>query len=175
MSDSVNWQALVKEPVPGSAPQELKERVTGTFYMLMTRGSGFGDSILRRARVTEISLEAKRSEPTKKEATVICELDVEEGRSYSISPFIVFKAGIVLICCLLRIVTDMTNVLGNVHGGKYHASCIYICLISDTVSVVVIRMLCLSSRLVSHLSPSRASLIHVDILSYVSDLNILVL
>lgn len=84
MSNPINWQKLAKEPA-GSASQELKERVTGTFYMLMARGSGFGDSILRRTRITEVSLNARINEPTKKEATVVCELDVEEGGSWLIA------------------------------------------------------------------------------------------
>lgn len=89
MSNPINWQKLAKEPVPGSASQELKERVTGTFYMLMARGSGFGDSILRRTRITEVSLNARINEPTKKEATVVCELDVEEGGSCSEHDFFI--------------------------------------------------------------------------------------
>lgn len=103
MSKSTNWQKLANEPVPGSASQELKGRVTRTFYMLMARGSGFGDSVLRRTRITEVSLNARINEPTKKEATVVCELDVEEGGSCSehAYSFIVFKARIVLTCCFL--------------------------------------------------------------------------
>lgn len=79
MSDSVNWNELAKEPVAGTASKELKELVTNAFYILMARRSGFGDSILKRTRITEISLDPKSSEPSKKEATVVCELDVEEG------------------------------------------------------------------------------------------------
>jgi len=67
----------------------------------------FGVSILRRMKVTEVSVLTKAEEPEKLESRVVCELDVKEGERFQ---------------CLLCFpssngVVDMINGLGSIHGG----------------------------------------------------------
>lgn len=82
MSDFVDWPEKGMEHIAGTASQELKERVARTYDTLIVRRSGFGETILKRMRIAEVSLNFKVDEPSKKEARVVCELDVAEGRSH---------------------------------------------------------------------------------------------
>lgn len=65
--------------ISGNAPGEVKQDLADGLYIFMLRGRGFADSVGGRLKITEVNIQEKKEEPLKKEATVICEIDVEEG------------------------------------------------------------------------------------------------
>lgn len=69
-----------KEQVTGSAPQDVKDRITQAFYGYIAVRCGFGDFILKRTRITEISRCSKAEEPSRKEGRIVCELEVASGK-----------------------------------------------------------------------------------------------
>lgn len=72
----------------------------------------FGESIQRRMKVVEISLNKKAEEQKKLEARVVVELDVTEGQFIIRSSRMSKKA---LLCFVFF--SDMLNGGGNIHGG----------------------------------------------------------
>jgi acyl-coenzyme A thioesterase 13 len=71
----------------------------------------FADSILKRMKTVEISLNRKAEEEKKMEARVVVELDVTEGQYMGLNPFhSVLKS-------LLLSALDMLNGGGSFHGG----------------------------------------------------------
>jgi hypothetical protein len=68
--------------VKGNASDEIKEFVLNILRQLIFKVNdtkGFSDSIGARIKVTEVSIHPKESFPKKQEATVVCELDVNQG------------------------------------------------------------------------------------------------
>lgn len=78
-SSTSNLNDTRKEEVSGNASSEQKDRAIHGLGLLLGRRTGFGDQILKRARITEVSVNAKVDEPTKKEGRVVVEMDVEDG------------------------------------------------------------------------------------------------
>ncbi|KAF8076882.1 HotDog domain-containing protein [Lyophyllum atratum] len=68
--------------ISGNAPDSVKAFVGNTSLFYRRRDGGtkpiFGDSIIRRLAVTEISVEKNKEEPERLEGRVVCEVTVEE-------------------------------------------------------------------------------------------------
>ena len=73
--------------ITGNASDDIKRAIgnPGSFFQshrvedLSSESSAFGESILKRMKVVEISLNRKAEEEKKMEARVVVELDVSEG------------------------------------------------------------------------------------------------
>ncbi|KZP21616.1 hypothetical protein FIBSPDRAFT_788193 [Athelia psychrophila] len=76
--------------IAGNCAPETKLTVARWLYIFTHRGTGFGDRIGSRVKITEISVSGMPNEPEKKEARVVAEIIVDE---------------------------DMTNPQGVIHGG----------------------------------------------------------
>jgi len=76
--------------IPGNASNEAKLAVSKWLHIFIHRGTGFGDSVGNRVRITEISINQMPNEPEKLEGKVVAEITVTE---------------------------DMTNAMELVHGA----------------------------------------------------------
>ena len=70
--------------IAGNVSDDIKKTVRSLENALMTRT--FGQSILGRTMVTEVSVLAKADEPERLEGRVVCELVVEEGEQLQCRP-----------------------------------------------------------------------------------------
>jgi len=102
--------------IAGNASDDIKRTIgdPGDFFRNRfsddTRSSIFAESIQKRLKVVEISLNRKADEEKKLEGRVVVELDVTEGQY-----IILFepKASLLILFVLL----DMLNGSANIHGG----------------------------------------------------------
>lgn len=69
--------------ITGNVSDEVKQAYGNPADVFLRRGSkpSFGESILKRMVVTEISVEKKVEEPQKLEGRFVCELTIEDGSS----------------------------------------------------------------------------------------------
>lgn len=98
--------------ISGNASDNIK-RIMGSFFQNFHQEdvgfSAFGDSIEKRMKIVEISVNKNGEEERKLEARVVIELDVTEGqcrRPFQALPLL-----------LIVLVLDMLNRGGNMHGG----------------------------------------------------------
>jgi len=91
MSRSSHFPPFDASQVKGNAPDDVKELVENLLRAFMVDSKhGFADSIGARTKVAEVSIRPKATAPKREEATVVCELEVQQ---------------------------DMVNGGGNMHGG----------------------------------------------------------
>lgn len=101
--------------IAGNASDDIK-RIIGNpsdffqnHHVKDFRSPIFGESIQKRMKVVEISLNRKAEEEKKLEARLVVELDVTEGQY--IHPIQMLKKLFIVF------VLDMLNGAGNIHGG----------------------------------------------------------
>lgn len=82
-NDTTNTVATTRI-IAGNVSEELKEQFSDLHSLFGMKLEGaamplFGDSIIRRLQVTEISIQKKAEEPLKDEGRVVLEIEVREG------------------------------------------------------------------------------------------------
>ena len=67
--------------ISGNASDEIKQLFSSPGFLMPTEASGpiFGDSIVKKMVITEISIDKKVDEPRKLECRFVFELTVENG------------------------------------------------------------------------------------------------
>jgi len=99
--------------ISGNVSDEVKRFLGNTVDFFIGRRPGplpiFGESIIKRMVVNEISVKEKAEEPQKLEGRFVCEITVEEGLS-------IYLANL-SFDLTMDISKDMINRTGNVHGG----------------------------------------------------------
>ena len=91
--------------VKGNVPDEDKRQLA-RWYAGAVERQGFARDIAKRLEATEMSVYDKAEEPGKKEARLVFELDVQEGKSHVSGRSVVTKHA-----------PDMCNFGNNMHGG----------------------------------------------------------
>lgn len=72
--------------ISGNASAEVKQSLADGLSLFMLRGRGFADSIGGRLEITVVDIHEKSEEPQKMEATVACEIVVEQGTHLNFCP-----------------------------------------------------------------------------------------
>lgn len=96
-----DFDLLKADEIPGNATVETKQIVSRWLYLFTHRGTGFGDKIGQRVKLTEISyacflarprrpdsylaasLNAMPNEPERMEGKVVGEITITEGQCHS--------------------------------------------------------------------------------------------
>ena len=74
-----NFDTFKSYDISGNCADETKLMVARWLHIFTHRGTGFGDHIGGRVKLTEISLSSMPNEPEKREGKVVAEITVEEG------------------------------------------------------------------------------------------------
>jgi hypothetical protein len=96
MSDHENAAQDIVKTIAGNAPDDIK-RFLGNFSDMLHRKGNFedreapprkanffGEDIMKRMAVKEVSIIQKAEEPLKMEGRVVCEMTVDEGKHSSL-------------------------------------------------------------------------------------------
>lgn len=65
--------------ISGNADDRIKQHIAHFITTYVGEGYGFGDSVGRRLRLTEVSVNPMMEEPAKEEARLVYEIDVTRG------------------------------------------------------------------------------------------------
>jgi acyl-coenzyme A thioesterase 13 len=74
---SLDWQTA--DTTPGNATRGAKQVVHKWLDAFTSRGTGFGDSVGRRVKLTDISVNQMPNEPERLEGRVDAEITITEG------------------------------------------------------------------------------------------------